>query len=161
VHAVVAGKGNQSDAVQALLGGRVSLLGSVPQRDLALLYASADVLVFPSRIEVAPNVVLEAKASGLPVVVAPEGGGVFVHQPGVDGVVVAEHGAAAWAETVAALIADPARRAALAAAGLDDVALRHPSWDRVLCEDLLPIWQSARHRAIETQRACSPLAYSS
>jgi glycosyltransferase involved in cell wall biosynthesis len=161
VHAIVAGQGNQSSAVEALLGERVSLLGSVPQRDLALLYASADVLVFPSRIEVAPNVVLEAKASGLPVVVAPEGGGVFVHQPGIDGMVVAEQGAAAWTEALAGLIADAARRRALIAAGLEDIAERHPSWERVLSEDLLPVWQSARRRAIETQRACSPLAFSS
>jgi glycosyltransferase involved in cell wall biosynthesis len=106
-------------------------------------------------------VVLEAKASGLPVVVAPEGGGVFVHEPGVDGVVVAEHGPAAWADALAALIADPSRRRALAAAGLADIAGCHPSWDQVLSEDLLPVWQSARRRSIETQRACSPLAFSS
>jgi glycosyltransferase involved in cell wall biosynthesis len=128
---------------------------------LALLYASSDVLVFPSRVEVAPNVVLEAKASGLPAVVAPEGGGVFVRQPGVDAVVIAERDAAAWAEALEGLIIDPARRRRLAAAGLDDIARRHPSWDRVLNEDLLPVWQSARRRAIETQRACSPLAFSS
>lgn len=161
VHAVVAGSGSQSDAVQSLLGVHVSLAGNVPQRDLAQLYASADMLVFPSRIEVAPNVVLEAKASGLPAVVAPEGGGVFVHQPGVDAIVVAERDAASWAEVLEGLIADPARRQRLAAAGLDDIALRHPSWDRVLGEDLLPVWQSAGRRAIETQRACSPLAFSS
>ena len=161
VHAIVAGEGNQSGAVQALLGERASLLGSVPQRELALLYASADMLVFPSRVEVAPNVVLEAKASGLPAVVAPEGGGIFVHQPGVDAIVIAERDAAAWAAILEGLIADPTRRRHLAVAGLEDIERRHPSWDRVLSEDLLPVWQSARRRAIETQRACSPLAFSS
>ena len=161
VHAIVAGTGNQADAVKARLGANVTMAGAVPQRELASLYASADLLVFPSRIEIAPNVVLEAKASGLPVVVAPQGGGVFVHQPGIDGVVVDDPSPAAWTDAIAALIADPARRQARAAAALDDITRRHPSWDQVLAEDLLPVWQSARRHAIETHGACSPLAFSS
>jgi glycosyltransferase involved in cell wall biosynthesis len=161
VHAVVAGAGSQSGAVKAHLGRHVTMAGVLPQGELAVLYASADILVFPSRNEVAPNVVLEAKASGLPVVVASEGGGIFVSKPGVDGIVVPEPQPAAWASAIATLIADPARRQALVSAGLDDIAQRHPSWERVLAEDLLPVWQAARSRAIEAQRACSPLAFSS
>ena len=161
VHAVMAGIGQQSGAVRALLGPHVSLPGVLAQAELADLYASSDLLLFPSRYEVAPNVVLEAKASGLPVVVAPEGGGVMVREPGRDGIVIAAHEPAAWADAIAALIADPARRRALAAAGLDDVARHHASWDAVLAEDLLPVWRSARRRVVETQGVCSPLASSS
>jgi glycosyltransferase involved in cell wall biosynthesis len=161
VHAVVAGAGNQAGAVRDMLGPRVSLPGVLSQADLALAYASSDLLVFPSRNEIAPNTVLEAKACGLPVVVAPEGGGIFVREPGVDGIVVADPDPAAWADALAALLADPARRRLLAAAGLADIARHHPSWDRVLSDDLLPVWQSARRRILEAQGACSPLAFSS
>jgi glycosyltransferase involved in cell wall biosynthesis len=143
VHALIAGEGRSAPAIRALLGHDVSLPGNVPQDFAAWLYASSDLFVFPSRLEVAPNVVLEAKASGLPVVVAPGGGGTFVHTPGVDGVVVESTDPAAWADAIAALIADPARRDAIAAAGQRDVAANHPSWDDVYRKDLVPQWQAA------------------
>ncbi len=54
---------------------RASLPGTMSQEDLPWIYASSDIFVFPSRSEVSPNVVLEARASGLPVVVADRNGG--------------------------------------------------------------------------------------
>lgn len=143
VHLLMAGEGKDAPAIRALLGPHATLPGNVPQDDLAWLYASADLFVFPSRVEISPNVVLEAKASGLPVIVAPEGGGVFVSVPGEDGIVVAEHGDGAWAAAIEAVLADPGRRRVLAAAGYREVVQHRPSWDQVFGEDLVPAWQAA------------------
>jgi glycosyltransferase involved in cell wall biosynthesis len=64
------------------LGGRVTLAGSRPHDETALWMNAADCLLLPSRSEGMPNVVLEALASGLPVVAADVGG---VRELGIDG----------------------------------------------------------------------------
>jgi glycosyltransferase involved in cell wall biosynthesis len=156
VHALIAGEGRDAPAIRALLGYDASLPGNVPQDVAAWLYASSDLFVFPSRVEVAPNVVLEAKASGLPVIVAPGGGGVFVRTPGVDGAIVDSTDPAAWADAIAALIADPARRGAMAAAGQVDVTTNHPSWDDVYRQDLVPQWQAAWQAARQSAWQAAP-----
>jgi glycosyltransferase involved in cell wall biosynthesis len=48
--------------------------GNLGRRQLATVFASADAFVFPSRTDTAGNVILEAQASGLPVVVSDAGG---------------------------------------------------------------------------------------
>jgi glycosyltransferase involved in cell wall biosynthesis len=48
--------------------------GTLRQDEVAVAMASADFLLFPSRTDTAGNVVLEAQASGLPVLVSEEGG---------------------------------------------------------------------------------------
>lgn len=63
--------------------------GTLPQEDVARVMASADVFVFPSRTDTAGNVVLEAQASGLPVLVTDEGGPKENMIPGETGIVCA------------------------------------------------------------------------
>jgi glycosyltransferase involved in cell wall biosynthesis len=150
VSVILAGEGSEAEGIGAMLGDRAVLPGTVDPQALAWLYASADLFVFPSRIEESPNVVLEAKASGVPVIVAPGGGDVFVATPGVDGLVVAAADPRAWAEAIGALLSSETRRTALAAAGRRDVELHRPSWDDVLAEDLIPVWHAAA--ALRAQR---------
>jgi glycosyltransferase involved in cell wall biosynthesis len=140
---IMAGDGSERGRIQEMLGDRAVLPGSVDPQTLAWLYASADLFVFPSRIEESPNVVLEAKASGVPAVVAPGGGDVFVAKPGTDGIVVTDPAPEGWARIIGQLLASPARRAALAQTALIEVERNRPSWDDVLAEDLIPVWQAA------------------
>lgn len=60
---------------------------NVPQTDLAAIFRTADVFVFPTLVEGMPMVVLEAMASGLPVVATPNGPGDVVRD-GIDGFIV-------------------------------------------------------------------------
>lgn len=148
LHVAVAGQGPEMPAVAALLGPHVTLLGVVPQTELAVVYASAELFVFPSVVETAGNVVLEAKASGLPVLVAPQGTGHYVRTDGIDGVLVGSAEPAAWAEAAGALLADPARRAAIATAARHHIETDRPDWAQVVAQDLLPIWQAAAQEQV-------------
>jgi glycosyltransferase involved in cell wall biosynthesis len=72
---VVAGDGPyRQETERRLLGYNAIFTGFLSQADLACVYASADALVFPSTTDTFGNVVLEAQASGLPVVVTDKGG---------------------------------------------------------------------------------------
>ena len=70
---VVCGVGPQMAHLQASYP-EVHWLGHLPPSDLAALYASADVLVFPSRVETFGQVMLEAMSCGTPVAAYPEHG---------------------------------------------------------------------------------------
>jgi glycosyltransferase involved in cell wall biosynthesis len=154
VHLIFAGEGRQTDEIRGLLGHRVALLGSVPQAELTWLYASADLFVFPSQIEISPNVVVEAKASGLPVLVSAKGGSAqLVCYPGpakhADGLIVWENDSWVWAEAIDSLRRDPQRRIAMGENARQSIETRWPSWRDVLAEDLVPIWKRvARERGV-------------
>jgi len=77
---VIAGDGIARKACELRMKKAV-FKGKVSHEELAVLYASADVFLFPSVSETCGNVVLEAMASGLPCVIADGGGsGDFVKQ---------------------------------------------------------------------------------
>jgi len=81
----------------------------IPQTDLPEIYRSADVFVFPSLIEGMGLVVLEAMASGLPVITTPNGPGDLVRD-GVDGFVVPIRDVDAVVEKLEYLRAHPEER---------------------------------------------------
>jgi phosphatidylinositol alpha 1,6-mannosyltransferase len=74
VHLTVTGDGSKAADVFGTAPPEVELTGYLDGDALARIYASADVFVFPSRVETQGNVVLEAMASGLPVIGVAEGG---------------------------------------------------------------------------------------
>jgi glycosyltransferase involved in cell wall biosynthesis len=94
---------------------RVRFLGW--RTDASALYRAADVCVFPSRFEPLGNVVIQSWAHGLPVVAAASQGPKGLIQDGRDGLLVPVDDPAALAAAARQLLADPALRAQLAAAG--------------------------------------------
>ena len=81
----------------------------VPHADLPEIYRNADVFVFPSLLEGMGLVVLEAMASGLPVITTPNGPGDLVRD-GVDGFVVPIRDVDAIVEKLEYLRAHPEER---------------------------------------------------
>ncbi len=81
---IVAGEGTAKEQIQGQLAGAY-FLGHVDHKKLAALYASAQVFFFPSITETFGNVVLEAMASGIPCVIADEGGSSEFIQQGENG----------------------------------------------------------------------------
>jgi glycosyltransferase involved in cell wall biosynthesis len=145
LHVLAVGEGNRRADLLALLGpDHATAPGALPQDALPRLYASADLFVFPSESEVSPNVVLEARASGLPVILsANDGGARYVRESGGDGVLVADPDPAAWAAAVAPLLSDETARRAMGARARAIVKRSVPSWRDVLEADLLPVWRAA------------------
>ena len=74
LHLLLAGGGPEEDRLRARLGDAATFLGWLDGDDLAVAYASADLLLFCSETDTFGNVVLEAQASGLAVVAVAAGG---------------------------------------------------------------------------------------
>jgi glycosyltransferase involved in cell wall biosynthesis len=127
LHLVLAGGGPEEDALRARLGDRATFLGWLEGDELARTYASADVFLFPSRTDTFGQVVLEAQASGLPVVAVDEGGPTTLIRDGATGL-LRPPDAEALGAAVAGLAADAAARERLARGGLAAVADR--TWER-------------------------------
>jgi len=93
-------------------------------QDLSEAYASADMFVMPSETETLGFVVLEAMASGVPVVAVSAGGLTdILNKPGVTGLLYESGDYAACIAHVRRLVDDPAARARLGAAGRAEVEL--------------------------------------
>jgi len=129
LHLVLAGGGPEEDALRARLGATATFLGWLEGDALATAYASADLFLFPSQTDTFGQVILEAQASGLPVVAVGMGGPAELIADGRTGVLCPPD-AAALAEAVAGLAATRAARARLARGGL--AAVRDRTWERAL-----------------------------
>ena len=107
---------------------RRSSAGSRATRSRAA-YASADIFLFASRTDTFGQVLLEAQASGLPVVAVGEGGPTSIVTDGATGRLCPAD-AGALADAVVELAAAPLQRERLARAALHAVAQR--TWERSL-----------------------------
>ncbi len=81
---MVVGDGPERAKLSARYPG-VHFLGHRPSGELAELYASADVFVFPSRTDTFGNVIIEALASGTPVAAYPVTGPIDIIGDGIGG----------------------------------------------------------------------------
>jgi phosphatidylinositol alpha 1,6-mannosyltransferase len=109
---VIAGDGPMRRRLATLLP-RAHFTGHLRQDQLAAWYASADVFVFPAANETFGNVVLEAFASGLPVVAVARGGVQELVRPGRNGYLAPPDAPAVFAEITRALLERPALLARL------------------------------------------------
>jgi glycosyltransferase involved in cell wall biosynthesis len=106
--------------------------GEARGQELAAYYASADVFCFPSTTDTFGQVLLEAGASGLPVVAAAAGGAQELVQHGQTGLLVQPEEPGLLAAALLELAESPARRHALGAAGLG--AARARTWEAAISE---------------------------
>lgn len=126
---VVVGGGPHRDALDALarrhgVAEHVRFTGGVPAEELPAHHALADVFAMPCRtrgagldVEGLGIVYLEASATGVPVVAGRSGGAPETVRDGETGLVVDGTDVAAIAAAVGDLLGDPARAAAMGAAG--------------------------------------------
>lgn len=123
----IAGTGPLADELSQLadrlgLGDCVSFVGRLEPEEVAALYRRAAVFLNPARVDNMPNSVLEALASGLPVVSSNVGGVPFIVEHETSALLVEPGDPAAMAQAVRRLHDDPALAAMLAQAGLRQVS---------------------------------------
>jgi glycosyltransferase involved in cell wall biosynthesis len=89
---IIVGDGPLRREVERELDGEnVIFTGYLNGEDLAEIYASSDLFVFPSASETFGNVILEAFASGLPAIVADKGGVTTIVEDGKNGKIARAH----------------------------------------------------------------------
>jgi glycosyltransferase involved in cell wall biosynthesis len=116
-------------------GESIRFLGNLTQDDVAGLLAAADVVVVPSvrddagNVDGLPNVVMEALASGTPLVATPAGGIAAVVSDERTALVVPERDPAGLAAAVRRLLGDGALRERLGSAGRELASVSF-GWER-------------------------------
>jgi glycosyltransferase involved in cell wall biosynthesis len=133
VHLAIGGEGDLAEELRtraAGAAGRIHFLGNLRQDEVGAWFAAADLAVVPSvrddsgNVDGLPNTVLEALASGTPLVATAAGGIGSVIEDGRSGVIVPERDPRALAQALTILLRDAGRRTALGQAGRTLVATR-------------------------------------
>ncbi len=129
------GDGDQRAALEqaaSRLGRNIQteFLGWRDRAQIAEIYREADLFVFPSRDEGMPNVVLEAMASGLPVLATAISGSEELVRDGVNGRLVPSGDTAALGEALRSLLADPTTLSDMGRASREIVE-REYTWKQV------------------------------
>jgi glycosyltransferase involved in cell wall biosynthesis len=97
---------------------------------LAAAYAGADVFVFPSTTDTFGNVVLEAQASGLPVIVSNRGGPAEIVSDGESGMIFDAAEPGSLKRVMRRMLANPELRFRLSSGALENAG--QSSWQQVL-----------------------------
>src|SRR2546425_7732800 len=95
--------------------------GYLTGTELATAYASADVFVFPSTTDTFGNVILEAQACGLPVVVSDSGGPKELVEDKANGLITRSHDVEDFTRAIRALVTDSALRERMGESARDRV----------------------------------------
>jgi glycosyltransferase involved in cell wall biosynthesis len=98
-------------------GAPARFIGTQPHEEMARLYRGADIFCLPSWWEAMPLTVLEAMASGLPVVASTVGDIPRAVEEGVTGRLVSPQQPAALADALDPLLRDPGLRTSMGQAG--------------------------------------------
>jgi glycosyltransferase involved in cell wall biosynthesis len=131
LHLVLAGGGPEEGVLRERLGDHATFLGWLSGEALPRAYASADAFLFASVTDTFGQVLLEAQASGLPIVAVNAGGPASLVRDGETGLLTAADpdalAAALISVTSTPLLAARLRRAGLA-------AVQERSWERSLAD---------------------------
>jgi glycosyltransferase involved in cell wall biosynthesis len=144
VRLAIVGDGPQRSQLEKLFAGTPTIFtGYLHGLELAQAYASADIFTFTGAKETFGNVILEAMASGLPVI-APNSGGVIEHiQDGVNGLLYPVGEERALTKTVEHLVHNPGLRQAMAKAAYE--YSQHLSWEDIM-RHLVDNYQEAHRK---------------
>ncbi len=126
LHLLLAGGGPEGEMLRDRLGDRATFLGWLDGDDLPRAYASADLFLFCSRTDTFGQVLVEAGASGLPVVAVNEGGPASIVEDGETGR-LCDPDAGMLAAALLQIADSPAWRAKLGRQGLE--AARGRTWE--------------------------------
>lgn len=142
---VIIGDGPYRAAMQReLRDQRAHFLGFRHNEELSTLYASCDLFAFPSTTDTLGQAVMEAQASGLPVVVSDIGGPKEIVDNGVTGLVLPAEDAARWTEALVGLVCDHDRRRGM---GLAAVGAMKPRSFAASFEHYWQVHEDARRSA--------------
>jgi glycosyltransferase involved in cell wall biosynthesis len=109
IHLFVVGHGPYSEKLAKSLP-EAFFTGYLTGTELATAYASADIFVFPSTTDTFGNVILEAQACGLPVIVSDSGGPKELVEDGMNGLITRSRDVDDFTQAIRSLIADAALR---------------------------------------------------
>ncbi len=126
---VLVGGGPEQERLRERVGESAVFRGWLEGEELARAYASSDIFLFASRTDTFGQVVLEAQASGLPVVAVAEGGPLSLIENRSSGLLCPPD-ARALAAAVLELADSPGLRERLSRGGL--AAVRERTWERAL-----------------------------
>jgi glycosyltransferase involved in cell wall biosynthesis/predicted metal-dependent phosphoesterase TrpH len=129
LHLLLAGGGPEQERLRERVGDRASFLGWLEGAELAKVYASADLFLFPSATDTFGQVILEAQASGLPVIAVAKGGPLELIENRQTGL-LCQADADQLAKAVLELASSSLLRERLAQAALDSVRKR--TWEQAL-----------------------------
>jgi len=157
LHLVLGGGGDLDAELRARarargIGDRVRFPGVLAQHEVGAYLAAADIAAVPSvhdeqgNVDGLPNTVMEALASGTPLVASRVAGIPAVVTHGHNGLLTEERDVAGLAEAIARLAGDAAWRATLGTAARLGVQTRH-SWARV-AEQFEAAYDRATARAL-------------
>ena len=126
---VLVGGGPEEQRLRERVGEHADFRGWLDGIELARAYADADLFLFPSRTDTFGQVVLEAQASGLPIVAVAEGGPLSLIEHRCSGLLCPPD-ARVLADAVVELAASPRLRERLTQGGLS--AVQERTWERAL-----------------------------
>ena len=126
---IIAGDGVARQALEKQMPDAF-FLGKMDQNQLATIYASSDVFIFPSISETYGNVVIEAMSCGLPCVIANGGGSKSFIEHGVNGYLCEPNDPIDYVVYSEMILENKYDREAIIKAGLDYV--RNMDWESVV-----------------------------
>ena len=142
----IAGSGPEASKLKALadhlsLSTAIKFTGRLEPQAMASLYREADIAINPSLVDNMPNSVLEALASGIPIVSTNVGGVPYVVRDGETALLVPARSPEVMASAILRLIEEPSLSSRLIDNGLAEV--QRYTWNTVW-----PIWEKVYQSAL-------------
>lgn len=152
----IAGSGPERAALERIaveqgVAASVCFTGRLDHADLPALYRSATLMLNSARIDNMPNALLEAMASGIPIVTTNVGGIPFMVEDSGFALLVPPGDSSAMASAALRIIGDPALGARLVSAGLE--ASRKYAWPKIRGDLFAAYARATRSRPQKSVRA--------